>query len=141
MPRVTVTLTKETLDSIDDFARHVGVSRSLALSSMLEMVVPMIGNLKATFDFIKNAGPDESENLFNSIGEIMGDMTDTVESFRGQILGCGTSGSEGANPRPCNNGGQVSPADLPDSPQPTVFSVKNPEIPNGGQEGGSNAKI
>lgn len=122
MPRITITVSDETLAAMDDFAEHIGKSRSIACSSVLDMVVPMLDYLKTTYDLVKSGDDAGLSDLVDSIGDLLGDVSAQYESVKEGISGA----PEGANPRSCNNGGQVSPTDLQNHTQPVVFLEKSP---------------
>lgn len=122
MPRITITVSDETLAAMDDFAEHIGKSRSIACSSVLDMVVPMLDYLKTTYDLVKSGDDAGLSDLVDSIGDLLGDVSAQYESVKEGISGA----PEGANPRSCNNGGQVSPTDLQNPTQPVVFLEKSP---------------
>lgn len=135
MPRITITVSDETLAAMDDFAEHIGKSRSIACSSVLDMVVPMLDYLKTTYDLVKSGDDAGLSDLVDSIGDLLGDVSAQYESVKEGISGA----PEGANPRSCNNGGQVSPTDLQDPTQPVVFLEKNPLDAPPEDQGGENA--
>lgn len=135
MPRITITVSDETLAAMDDFAEHIGKSRSIACSSVLDMVVPMLDYLKTTYDLVKSGDDAGLSDLVDSIGDLLGDVSAQYESVKEGISGA----PEGANPRSCNNGGQVSPADLQNPTQPVVFLEKNPLDTPPEDQGGENA--
>lgn len=122
MPRITITVSDETLAAMDDFAEHIGKSRSIACSSVLDMVVPMLDYLKTAYDFVKSGDTAGLSELVDSIGELIDETLAQFESVKGDFSGL----SGGANPRSCNNGGQVSPTDLQNPTQPVVFLEKGP---------------
>lgn len=135
MPRITITVSDETLAAMDDFAEHIGKSRSIACSSVLDMVVPMLDYLKTTYDLVKSGDDAGLSDLVDSIGDLLGDVSAQYESVKEGISGA----PEGANPRSCNNGGQVSPTDLQNPTQPFVFLEKNPLDTPPEDQGGENA--
>lgn len=135
MPRITITVSDETLAAMDDFAEHIGKSRSIACSSVLDMVVPMLDYLKTTYDLVKSGDDAGLSDLVDSIGDLLGDVSAQYESVKEGISGA----PEGANPRSCNNGGQVSPTDLQNPAQPVVFLEKNPLDAPPEDQGGENA--
>lgn len=135
MPRITITVSDETLAAMDDFAEHIGKSRSIACSSVLDMVVPMLDYLKTTYDLVKSGDDACLSDLVDSIGDLLGDVSAQYESVKEGISGA----PEGANPRSCNNGGQVSPTDLQNPTQPVVFLEKNPLDAPPEDQGGENA--
>ncbi|MGY3875808.1 hypothetical protein ACW5XA_21820 [Aeromonas dhakensis] len=135
MPRITITVSDETLAAMDDFAEHIGKSRSIACSSVLDMVVPMLDYLKTTYDLVKSGDDAGLSDLVDSIGDLLGDVSAQYESVKEGISGA----PEGANPRSCNNGGQVSPTDLQNPTQPVVFLEKNPLDTPPEDQGGENA--
>lgn len=135
MPRITITVSDETLAAMDDFAEHIGKSRSIACSSILDMVVPMLDYLKTTYDFVKSGDTAGLSELVDSIGELLDETSAQLESVKGDVSGL----SGGANPRSCNNGGQVSPTDLQKPTQPVVFLEKNPPDTPPEDQGGENA--
>ena len=135
MPRITITVSDETLAAMDDFAEHIGKSRSIACSSVLDMVVPMLDYLKTTYDLVKSGDDAGLSDLVDSIGDLLGDVSAQYESVKEGISGA----PEGANPRSCNNGGQVSPTDLQNPTQPVVFLEKNPLDAPPEDQGGENA--
>lgn len=135
MPRITITVSDETLAAMDDFAEHIGKSRSIACSSVLDMVVPMLDYLKTTYDLVKSGDDAGLSDLVDSIGDLLGDVSAQYESVKEGISGA----PEGANPRSCNNGGQVSPTDLQNLTQPVVFLEKNPLDTPPDDQGGENA--
>lgn len=135
MPRITITVSDETLAAMDDFAEHIGKSRSIACSSVLDMVVPMLDYLKTTYDLVKSGDDAGLSDLVDSIGDLLGDVSAQYESVKEGISGA----PEGANPRSCNNGGQVSPTDLQNPTQPVVFLEKNPLDTPPDDQGGENA--
>lgn len=135
MPRITITVSDETLAAMDDFAEHIGKSRSIACSSVLDMVVPMLDYLKTTYDLVKSGDDAGLSDLVDSIGDLLGDVSAQYESVKEGISGA----PEGANPRSCNNGGQVSPTDLQNLTQPVVFLEKNPLDTPPEDQGGENA--
>lgn len=135
MPRITITVSDETLAAMDDFAEHIGKSRSIACSSVLDMVVPMLDYLKTTYDLVKSGDDAGLSDLVDSIGDLLGDVSAQYESVKEGISGA----PEGANPRSCNNGGQVSPTDLQNPTQPVVFLEKNPLDTPSEDQGGENA--
>lgn len=135
MPRITITVSDETLAAMDDFAEHIGKSRSIACSSVLDMVVPMLDYLKTTYDLVKSGDDAGLSDLVDSIGDLLGDVSAQYESVKEGISGA----PEGANPRSCNNGGQVSPADLQNPTQPAVFVSKIPSDTPPEDKGGQNA--
>ena len=135
MPRITITVSDETLAAMDDFAEHIGKSRSIACSSVLDMVVPMLDYLKTTYDLVKSGDDAGLSDLVDSIGDLLGDVSAQYESVKEGISGA----PEGANPRSCNNGGQVSPTDLQNPAQPVVFLEKNPLDTPPEDQGGENA--
>lgn len=135
MPRITITVSDETLAAMDDFAEHIGKSRSIACSSVLDMVVPMLDYLKTTYDLVKSGDDAGLSDLVDSIGDLLGDVSAQYESVKEGISGA----PEGANPRSCNNGGQVSPTDLQNPTQPVVFIEKNPLDTPPEDQGGENA--
>lgn len=135
MPRITITVSDETLAAMDDFAEHIGKSRSIACSSVLDMVVPMLDYLKTTYDLVKSGDDAGLSDLVDSIGDLLGDVSAQYESVKEGISGA----PEGANPRSCNNGGQVSPTDLQNPTQPVVFLEKKPLDTPPEDQGGENA--
>ena len=135
MPRITITVSDETLAAMDDFAEHIGKSRSIACSSVLDMVVPMLDYLKTTYDLVKSGDDAGLSDLVDSIGDLLGDVSAQYESVKEGISGA----PEGANPRSCNNGGQVSPTDLQNPTQPVVFLEKIPLDTPPEDQGGENA--
>ena len=135
MPRITITVSDETLAAMDDFAEHIGKSRSIACSSVLDMVVPMLDYLKTTYDLVKSGDDAGLSDLVDSIGDLLGDVSAQYESVKEGISGA----PEGANPRSCNNGGQVSPTDLQNPTQPVVFLEKSPLDTPPEDQGGENA--
>ena len=135
MPRITITVSDETLAAMDDFAEHIGKSRSIACSSILDMVVPMLDYLKTAYDFVKSGDTAGLSELVDSIGELLDETSAQFESVKGDFSGL----SEGANPRSCNNGGQVSPTDLQNPTQPAVFVTKIPSDTPPDDKGGQNA--
>lgn len=135
MPRITITVSDETLAAMDDFADHIGKSRSIACSSVLDMVVPMLDYLKTTYDLVKSGDDAGLSDLVDSIGDLLGDVSAQYESVKEGISGA----PEGANPRSCNNGGQVSPTDLQNLTQPVVFLEKSPLDTPPEDQGGENA--
>lgn len=135
MPRITITVSDETLAAMDDFAEHIGKSRSIACSSVLDMVVPMLDYLKTTYDLVKSGDDAGLSDLVDSIGDLLGDVSAQYESVKEGISGA----PEGANPRSCNNGGQVSPTDLQNPTQPVVFIEKIPLDTPPEDQGGENA--
>lgn len=135
MPRITITVSDETLAAMDDFADHIGKSRSIACSSVLDMVVPMLDYLKTTYDLVKSGDDAGLSDLVDSIGDLLGDVSAQYESVKEGISGA----PEGANPRSCNNGGQVSPTDLQNPTQPVVFLEKSPLDTPPEDQGGENA--
>lgn len=135
MPRITITVSDETLSAMDDFAEHIGKSRSIACSSVLDMVVPMLDYLKSTYDFVKSGDTAGLSELVDSIGDLLGEASAQFESVKEDFSGL----SEGANPRSCNNGGQVSPTDLQNPTQPVVFLEKSPLDTPPVDQGGENA--
>jgi predicted transcriptional regulator len=135
MPRITITVSDETLAAMDDFAEHIGKSRSIACSSVLDMVVPMLDYLKTTYDFVKSGDTAGLSELVDSIGELLDETSAQFESVKEDFSGL----SEGGNPRSCNNGGQVSPTDLQNPTQPVVFLEKSPLDTPPEDQGGENA--
>ena len=135
MPRITITVSDETLAAMDDFAEHIGKSRSIACSSVLDMVVPMLDYLKTTYDLVKSGDDAGLSDLVDSIGDLLGDVSAQYESVKEGISGA----PEGANPRSCNNGGQVSPTDLQNPTQPVVFLEKSPLDTHPEDKGGQDA--
>lgn len=100
MPRITITVSDETLAAMDDFAEHIGKSRSIACSSVLDMVVPMLDYLKTTYDFVKSGDTAGLSELVDSIGELLDETSAQFESVKGDFSGL----SEGANPVPVITG-------------------------------------
>lgn len=135
MPRITITVTDETLAAMDDFAEHLGKSRSAAIGAILDMMKPMIGDLKTVYSTILAGDPNEINHMVEQLGGFLDVAQDEYESLRAGISGA--SGS--ANPRSCNNGGQVSPTDSQDPTHPLVFLGKKPLTPPPGDQGGKNA--
>lgn len=135
MPRITISINQDALEAIDSFAEHVCKSRSVACASILEMVIPMLGYLKTTYDFTKSGDSNGAGEMLGLMDDLLAETRGEFESFKAEVLG--VSGS--ANPRSCNNGGQVSPADLPTSPQPLVFLEEKPLTPPLEGQGGKNA--
>ena len=135
MPRITITVSDETLAAMDDFAEHIGKSRSIACSSILDMVVPMLDYLKTAYDFVKSGDTAGLSELVDSIGELLDETSAQFESVKGDFSGL----SGPANPRSCNNGGQVSPTDLQNPTQPAVFVTKIPSDTPPDDKGGQNA--
>ncbi len=135
MPRITITVDKPTLDAIDDFAGYVGKSRSVVCASVFEMVVPMLGYLKTTYDFALKGDAEGMGHMLASLDELLSKNKDDFESLKADI----SEVAEGVNPRSCNNGGQVSPTDLRKPDQPVVFLEKNHLSTPPEDQGGENA--
>lgn len=135
MPRITITVSEPTLEAMDDFAKHIGKSRSIACSAMLDMVVPMLDYLKSAYDFTKSGDTAGLCELIGSMGELLDDATAQFESVKTDVSGV----LGDANPRSCNNGGQVSPTDLRKPDQPVVFLEKNHLNTPPEDQGGENA--
>ncbi len=135
MPRITITVSDETLAAIDDFSAHIGKSRSIACSSVLDMVVPMFDYLKTTYDLVKTGDQKGVSELVDSLGDLLDETSAQFESVKADFLGV----SGPANPRSCNNGGQVSPTDLQNPTQPAVFVSKIPSDTPPEDKGGQNA--
>lgn len=121
MPRITITVDKSTLDAIDDFAGYVGKSRSVVCASVFEMVVPMLGYLKTTYDFALKGDAEGMGQMLASLDDLLSKNKDDFESLKADIFEV----ADGVNPRSCNNGGQVSPTDLRNPDHPVVFLEKN----------------
>jgi hypothetical protein len=135
MPRITITVDKSTLDAIDDFAGYVGKSRSVVCASVFEMVVPMLGYLKTTYDFALKGDAEGMGQMLASLDDLLSKNKDEFESLKADISGV----ADGVNPRSCNNGGQVSPTDLQNPTQPVVFLEKSPLDTPPEDQGGKNA--
>ena len=135
MPRITITVDKSTLDAIDDFAGYVGKSRSVVCASVFEMVVPMLGYLKTTYDFALKGDAEGMGQMLASLDDLLSKNKDEFESLKADI----SEVAEGVNPRSCNNGGQVSPTDLQKPVEPVVFLEKNHLNTPPEDQGGENA--
>ena len=135
MPRITITVDKSTLDAIDDFAGYVGKSRSVVCASVFEMVVPMLGYLKTTYDFALKGDAEGMGQMLASLDDLLSKNKDEFESLKADI----SEVAEGVNPRSCNNGGQVSPTDLQKPVEPVVFLEKNHLNTPPEDQGGKNA--
>ena len=129
MPRITITVSDETLAAMDDFAEHIGKSRSIACSSVLDMVVPMLDYLKTAYDFVKSGDTAGLSELVDSIGELIDETSAQFESVKGDFSGL----SGGANPRSCNNGGQVVASEGPNSSQRHDFKGVSPDLKGGSE--------
>lgn len=138
MPRITITLSHETLSNVDALAARIKRSRSTTCSALLDMAQPIFGHLAEVYE-ASLKGPDSEREIVGVIGEILHEATDQYESLKGAVMGASGEVSEGANPRSCNNGGQVSPSDSRDTPQPSVFSKENSKTSPMDGEGGQDA--
>lgn len=135
MPRITITVSESTLSAMDDFALHVGKSRSVVCASVLDMVVPMLGYLKTTYDLAKSGDTEGMQTFVGSIGDLLQDVSGQYES----LLGDFAEPAEGVNPRSCNNGGQVSQDDHLHDTQRCVFIEKSGLKTPPSSQGGSDA--
>lgn len=100
MPRITITVSESTLSAMDDFALHVGKSRSVVCASVLDMVVPMLGYLKTTYDLAKSGDTEGMQTFVGSIGDLLQDVSGQYES----LLGGFAEPAEGVNPVPVITG-------------------------------------
>jgi hypothetical protein len=73
--------------------------------------------------------------MLASLDDLLSKNKDEFESLKADISGV----ADGVNPRSCNNGGQVSPADLQNPTQPAVFVSKIPSDTPPEDKGGQNA--